>query len=135
MFGFHKPKMYRSIEGCCICRAKSSSSRFTDSKRYEKDFQSCFGLHETRSRDICNACQDQKKNWSHVVDARAGPSLKTTLKPKEVKTLSGNRIKSNQTSKLQKEFKRHNSDQWLGHFLRWLATLVFLRYNKFVITQ
>ncbi|PNJ67324.1 FAM60A isoform 5, partial [Pongo abelii] len=33
----------RSIEGCCICRAKSSSSRFTDSKRYEKDFQSCFG--------------------------------------------------------------------------------------------
>uniref|UniRef100_A0A8C0RTD5 SIN3-HDAC complex associated factor n=2 Tax=Canis lupus familiaris TaxID=9615 RepID=A0A8C0RTD5_CANLF len=119
MFGFHKPKMYRSIEGCCICRAKSSSSRFTDSKRYEKDFQSCFGLHETRSGDICNACvllvkrwkklpAGSKKNWNHVVDARAGPSLKTTLKPKKVKTLSGNRIKSNQISKLQKEFKRHN---------------------------
>ncbi|EPQ07419.1 Protein FAM60A [Myotis brandtii] len=113
--------MYRSIEGCCICRAKSSSSRFTDSKRYEKDFQSCFGLHETRSGDICNACvllvkrwkklpAGSKKNWNHVVDARAGPSLKTTLKPKKVKTLSGNRIKSNQISKLQKEFKRHNSD-------------------------
>lgn len=43
MFGFHKPKMYRSLDGCCICRAKSSSSRFTDSKRYEKDFRSCFG--------------------------------------------------------------------------------------------
>lgn len=121
MFGFHKPKMYRSIEGCCICRAKSSSSRFTDSKRYEKDFQSCFGLHETRSGDICNACvllvkrwkklpAGSKKNWNHVVDARAGPSLKTTLKPKKVKTLSGNRMKSNQISKLQKEFKRHNSD-------------------------
>ncbi|OWK04011.1 hypothetical protein Celaphus_00014092 [Cervus elaphus hippelaphus] len=77
MFGFHKPKMYRSIEGCCICRAKSSSSRFTDSKRYEKDFQSCFGLHETRSGDICNACvllvkrwkklpAGSKKNWNHV---------------------------------------------------------------------
>ncbi|ERE66585.1 caprin-2-like protein [Cricetulus griseus] len=92
MFGFHKPKMYRSIEGCCICRAKSSSSRFTDSKRYEKDFQSCFGI------------------FFQVVDARAGPSLKTTLKPKKVKTLSGNRMKSNQISKLQKEFKRHNSD-------------------------
>ncbi|XP_017651998.2 SIN3-HDAC complex-associated factor isoform X1 [Nannospalax galili] len=121
MFGFHKPKMYRSIEGCCICRAKSSSSRFTDSKRYEKDFQSCFGLHETRSGDICNACvllvkrwkklpAGSKKNWNHVVDARAGPSLKTALKPKKVKTLSGNRMKSNQISKLQKEFKRHNSD-------------------------
>lgn len=46
MFGFHKPKMYRSLEGCCICRAKSSSSRFTDSKRYEKDFQSCFGWEQ-----------------------------------------------------------------------------------------
>lgn len=121
MFGFHKPKMYRSLEGCCICRAKSSSSRFTDSKRYEKDFQSCFGLHETRSGDICNACvllvkrwkklpAGSKKNWNHVVDARAGPSLKTTLKPKKVKTLSGNRIKGNQINKLQKEFKRHNSD-------------------------
>ncbi|XP_042806891.1 LOW QUALITY PROTEIN: SIN3-HDAC complex-associated factor-like [Panthera leo] len=121
MFGFHKPKMYRSIEGCCICRAKSSSSRFTDSKRYEKDFQSCFGLHETGSGDICNACvllvkrwtklpAGSKKNWNHVVGARAGPSLKTTLKPKKVKTLPGNMIKSNQISKLQKEFKHHNSD-------------------------
>ncbi|XP_042326537.1 SIN3-HDAC complex-associated factor [Sceloporus undulatus] len=121
MFGFHKPKMYRSLEGCCICRAKSSSSRFTDSKRYEKDFQNCFGLHEARSGDICNACvllvkrwkklpAGSKKNWNHVVDARAGPSIKTTLKPKKMKTLPGSRMKSNQISKLQKELKRHNSD-------------------------
>uniref|UniRef100_A0A2I3GE67 SIN3-HDAC complex associated factor n=1 Tax=Nomascus leucogenys TaxID=61853 RepID=A0A2I3GE67_NOMLE len=106
MFGFHKPKMYRSIEGCCICRAKSSSSRFTDSKRYEKDFQSCSGLHDTPSGDICSACVLLVKRWKKL----AGPSLKTTLKPKKVKTLSGNRIKSNHISKLQKEFKRHNSD-------------------------
>ena len=45
-----------------------------------------------------------------MVDPRAGPSLKTTLKPKTVKTLSRNRIKSNQISKLQKEFKGHSSD-------------------------
>ena len=43
-----------------------------------------------------------------MVDARAGPSLKTTLKPKKVKTLSGNRIKSNQISKLQKNLKATN---------------------------
>ncbi|KAJ1065718.1 hypothetical protein K5549_007713 [Capra hircus] len=97
MFGFHKPKMYRT---------KSSSSRFTDSKRYEKDYQSCLGLHETRSGDICNACVLLVKRWKQL----AGPSLKTTLKPKTVKTLSRNRIKSNQISKLSKEFKRHNSD-------------------------
>ncbi|KAG7267760.1 hypothetical protein CRUP_006317 [Coryphaenoides rupestris] len=76
MFGFHKPKMYRSLDGCCICRAKSSSSRFTDSKRYEKDFTSCFGLCESRTGDICNACVllvkrwkklpvGSKKNWNH----------------------------------------------------------------------
>ena len=28
-----------SVQGCCICRAKSSSSRFTDSKRYEQYFK------------------------------------------------------------------------------------------------
>uniref|UniRef100_A0A5F8H1K4 Uncharacterized protein n=1 Tax=Monodelphis domestica TaxID=13616 RepID=A0A5F8H1K4_MONDO len=79
-------------------------------------------LHETRSGDICNACvllvkrwkklpAGSKKNWNHVVDARAGPSLKTTLKPKKVKTLSGSRIKSNQINKLQKEFKRHSESE------------------------
>lgn len=72
---------------------------------------------ETSATPVCclwkdgRSCrQDPKKNWNHVVDARAGPSLKTTLKPKKVKTLSGNRMKSSQISKLQKEFKRHNSD-------------------------
>uniref|UniRef100_A0A2K6RM28 Uncharacterized protein n=1 Tax=Rhinopithecus roxellana TaxID=61622 RepID=A0A2K6RM28_RHIRO len=123
MFGFHKPKMYRSIEGCCICRAKSSSSRFTDSKRYEKDFQSCFGLWKKLPAG-------SKKNWNHVVDARAGPSLKTTLKPKKVKTLSGNRIKSNQISKLQKEFKRHNSDM-TAQIQRWLLVLTEHQFFPF----
>ncbi|KAI1882052.1 hypothetical protein AGOR_G00246720 [Albula goreensis] len=120
MFGFHKPKMYRSLDGCCICRAKSSSSRFTDSKRYEKDFQSCFGLCETRSGDICNACVllvkrwkklpvGSKKNWNHVVDARGGSSLKTTVRPKKVKSLS-KRVRPSQISRVQEELKRHNSD-------------------------
>uniref|UniRef100_A0A2R9AXH9 FAM60A n=1 Tax=Pan paniscus TaxID=9597 RepID=A0A2R9AXH9_PANPA len=117
MFGFHTPKMYRSIEGCCICRAKSSSSRFTDSKRYEKDFQSCSGLHETPSGDICNACVLLVKRWKKL----AGPSLKTTLKPKKV-TLSGNRIKSNHISKLQKEFK-HLTSQMTAQIQRWLLVL------------
>lgn len=66
MFGFHKPKMYRSIDGCCICRAKSSSSRFTDSKRYETNFKSCFGwvsstFHRSRwgnsFSDTCSCVQ------------------------------------------------------------------------------
>ncbi|XP_051546803.1 SIN3-HDAC complex-associated factor-like isoform X3 [Myxocyprinus asiaticus] len=120
MFGFHKPKMYRSLDGCCICRAKSSSSRFTDSKRYEREFQSCFALGETRSGEICNACVllvkrwkklpvGSKKNWNHVVDARGGPSLKTTVKSKKIKSLS-RRIRPNQISRLQKDLKRHNSD-------------------------
>uniref|UniRef100_A0A3B3YEA6 SIN3-HDAC complex associated factor n=2 Tax=Poecilia mexicana TaxID=48701 RepID=A0A3B3YEA6_9TELE len=120
MFGFHKPKMYRSLDGCCICRAKSSSSRFTDSKRYEKDFRSCFGLSETRSGEICNACVllvkrwkklpvGTKKNWNHVVDARGGPSLKITSRPKKIKTIS-KKARPSQISRLQKELKRNNSD-------------------------
>lgn len=120
MFGFHKPKMYRSLHGCCICRAKSSSSRFTDSKRYEKDFKSCFGLSETRSGEICNACVllvkrwkklpvGTKKNWNHVVDARGGPSLKLTSRPKKIKSIS-KKARPSQISRLQKDLKRNNSD-------------------------
>lgn len=93
MFSFHKPKIYRSLLGCCICRAKSSSSRFTDSQRYECDFDKCFGVDEPRAGEICNACvllvkrwkklpTGSNRNWHHVVDARAGPGTKSMYKIK-----------------------------------------------------
>ncbi|KAM6984717.1 SIN3-HDAC complex-associated factor [Aplochiton taeniatus] len=116
MFGFHKPKMYRSIDGCCICRAKSSSSRFTDSNRYEKDFQICFGLGEVRCGEICNACvllvkrwkklpAGSKKNWNHVVDAKGSTSLKATVKSKKIK-----KARPSQITRMQNELKLNNSD-------------------------
>ena len=84
MSTFHKPKIFRSPVGCCICRAKSSSSRFTDSSRYEEQFLPCFQLSELRVGEICNACvllvkrclklpSGSNRHWGHVVDARAGP--------------------------------------------------------------
>ncbi|XP_072259191.1 SIN3-HDAC complex-associated factor [Pyxicephalus adspersus] len=103
MIGFYKPKTYRSSRGCCICKAKSSSSRFTDSKRYEDDFQNCFGLDESRTGDICNACvllvkrwkklpTGSKKNWNHVVDARGGPNLRALrIRPKGIRRLAAKR--------------------------------------------
>uniref|UniRef100_A0AAV2LN63 Signal peptide, CUB and EGF-like domain-containing protein 2 n=1 Tax=Knipowitschia caucasica TaxID=637954 RepID=A0AAV2LN63_KNICA len=117
MFGFHKSKIYRSNDGCCICKTKSSSSRFTDSSRYEETFRLCFGLSEERVGDICNACvllvkrwkklpHGSKKNWNHVVDARAGPGFKMT-KPKKMKNSDGK--KKSKLKKLHK-LKRQNSD-------------------------
>lgn len=91
MFSFHKPKIYRSNLGCCICKAKSSSSRFTDSTKYENEFERCFRIQEKRFGEICNACvllvkrwkklspeNKLTKHWHHVVDARAGPGTKAT---------------------------------------------------------
>jgi len=84
MFSFHKPKIYRSPTGCCICGAKSSSSRFTSSKRYEAEFTGCFRTgSQRRSGDICNACVllvkrwrklpiGTDRHWQHMLDARAG---------------------------------------------------------------
>ena len=76
MSSFHKPKVYRSPTGCCICKAKSSSSRFTDSKKYEEDFFKCFDLAERRTGEICNACvllvkrfkkmSNPTRHWNHV---------------------------------------------------------------------
>lgn len=95
MSAFHKPKVYRSLEGCCICKVKSSSSRFTDSGKYSGLFASCFRLSEEslvgREGDICNACvllvkryrklpKNSDRHWAHVVDARAGPGVKNFVK-------------------------------------------------------
>ncbi|KAG5671984.1 hypothetical protein PVAND_002148 [Polypedilum vanderplanki] len=96
MFSFHKPKVYRSTAGCCICKAKSSSSRFTDSKKYETDFIQCFQLDSPRKGEICNACvllvkrfkrlpPGSNRHWGHVVDARTGPGLKSMTKFKKRK--------------------------------------------------
>ena len=84
MSSYHKPKVFRSLDGCCICKAKSSSSRFTDSGKYESAFTLCFKIADTRVGDICNACvlivkrwrnlpKNTQKNWNHVVDSRVGP--------------------------------------------------------------
>jgi len=96
MSTFHKPRVFRSTEGCCICRAKSSSSRFTCSSRYSDQFGSCFQLSEERGGEICNACvllvkrwrklpPYSRRHWGHMVDARAGPGgrsyLRHTRKP------------------------------------------------------
>lgn len=58
-------------------RALFSSSRFTDSKKYEHDFIECFQLDVPRRGEICNACvllvkrfkrlpPGQERNWGHV---------------------------------------------------------------------
>jgi len=90
----YKQKLYRSHDGCCICRAKSSSSRFTDSTKYEEDCTRCFKLADTRNGEICNACVlivkrwkklpvNTTKDWAHVVDARTGPGIKNVFKNKK----------------------------------------------------
>ena len=96
MSTFHKPKVFRSTVGCCICQTKSSSSRFTDSARYEEQFQPCFKLAEERVGEICNACvllvkrwqklpRGSKRDWAHVVDARAGPGGRSNSRVSSLK--------------------------------------------------
>lgn len=80
MFASHRPRVFRSRLGCCICGAKSSSSRFTSSSKYEILFSGCFQLNEKRQGEICNACvllvkrwkklpPGSSKNWKHVRSA------------------------------------------------------------------
>lgn len=122
MFSFHKPKVYRSTAGCCICKAKSSSSRFTDSKKYETDFIQCFQLENPRRGEICNACvllvkrfkrlpPGSNRHWGHVVDARTGPGLKSMTKFKKRK--EEQEIKEDKYNKIfkksKKKFKKETS--------------------------
>lgn len=119
MFTFHKPKVFRSANGCCICRAKSSSSRFTDSKRYEAYFEKCFSLEEERSGEICNACvllvkryiklpAGSTRHWNHVVDARSGPGIKSLVKSKKQKEpISSSKFSRDENDTPEKINKKH----------------------------
>lgn len=129
MFSFHKPKIYRSNLGCCICKAKSSSSRFTDSKKYENEFENCFRLKEKRTGEICNACvllvkrfkkltPDNKltKHWHHVVDARAGPGTKLTGNRRLTSPSSSHRstASSSSSSSSAGSYHHHHNDSSSG---------------------
>lgn len=125
MFSFHKPKIYRSMNGCCICRAKSSSSRFTDSKKYEPEFERCFKTNDRRSGEICNACvllvkrwkklpPGTQRDWKHVVDARAGPGTKSM------------KITSSSSSSRRKNISRpKNKDHLLGEDGNGMIVFIF----------
>ena len=141
MFSFHKPKIYRSISGCCICKAKSSSSRFTDSKKYEAEFEKCFRVQEKRSGEICNACvllvkrwkklpAGTQRDWRHVVDARAGPGNKLSSSS-SCKSSSG---KSSLAKKLSKP-KKLIMDDILGKTLFCLLNQKFLTLCLFLNQQ
>ena len=91
MSSLHKRSVHRSLAGCCICKAKSSSSRFTASKKYEAFFYNCFHITDRRCGEICNACVllvkrfkklplGSSRHWAHVVDARAGPGVKNFVR-------------------------------------------------------
>ncbi|MGH0131789.1 UNVERIFIED_CONTAM: hypothetical protein FKN15_053155 [Acipenser sinensis] len=104
-----------------FCRFMGAINRTPRSIGKDGKFQLlvCLGarLLEDRTGDICNACVllvkrwkklplGSKKNWNHVVDARAGPGFKLT-KPKKMKSSDGKKMKSN-LKKLH--LKRQNSD-------------------------
>ena len=132
MFSFHKPKIYRSINGCCICKAKSSSSRFTDSKKYEPEFEKCFRTIERRSGEICNACvllvkrwkklpPGTQRDWRHVVDARAGPgtkSVKSNGKSNASSNINYTGARNSSLKKLSKPKKTLNTDELMGKSTR-----------------
>jgi len=102
--------VYRNAAGCCICRTKSSSSRFTNSRRYENAFEACFLVSsKERSGWICNSCvlivKRFRKNphkptgirdWSHKIDSRVGPGSKpkSFRKPPTVKSSSSSKSKT-----------------------------------------
>lgn len=122
MFSFHKPKIYRSNLGCCICKAKSSSSRFTDSKKYENEFERCFRIQEKRSGEICNACvllvkrwkklsleNKLTKHWHHVVDARAGPGTKLTGNRRLVASSSSTSTSGSHCDSIQEQQKHQST--------------------------
>lgn len=73
MFASHKPKVYRSSTGCCICRSKSSSSRFGTTEKYENLFTACFGVEQgSRKGLICNACVLLIKRWQKLPEEKKG---------------------------------------------------------------
>ena len=94
-----------------------SSSRFTDSKRYEPLFEKCFGLDEERSGEICNACvllvkrymklpAGSSRHWNHVVDARSGPGIKSIVRAKKQMKLKGGHDDENNLCETPEKIKK-----------------------------
>lgn len=56
-------KLHRSIEGCAVCRIKSTKEPFVNSNKWEKYFDRCFHLTSNRSKEICRSCIKIISKW------------------------------------------------------------------------
>ncbi|XP_046845340.1 SIN3-HDAC complex-associated factor-like [Xenia sp. Carnegie-2017] len=124
MFASHKPRVHRSSSGCCICRSKSSSSRFATTEKYESLFTACFGVEQgSRTGFICNACvlvvkrwqklpEENKRSCAHVVDKkcklRRGSRRSTST---DEKTRKKSDEKSPQTDQSKCDSRQKSKDQ------------------------
>jgi len=114
-------RIYRSVEGCCICKVKQSTDEFGPSKWFEAWFEGCFGLTEVRSGDLCFSCvlavkrwveknyqNNDTRNYSRLVDSRVkGRTLQnltgmTSKKGKKPVSTAQNKNESRQ-QKIKKE--------------------------------
>ncbi|XP_034032617.1 SIN3-HDAC complex-associated factor-like [Thalassophryne amazonica] len=112
--------MYRSLDGCCICRAKSSSSRFTDASGMRRSSGAVFGLVKPDlEKSVMPGTPGEEMEESFLWGPRRigimwlmpeeVQALKVTSRAKKIKSIS-KKARPIQISRLQKEFKRNNSD-------------------------
>nr|CAD7409547.1 unnamed protein product [Timema cristinae] len=125
MFSFHKPKVYRSPTGCCICRAKSS--RWTRHGIGKVELEEVnLHLHGGRVKNHLGktplSSPDRDSNLDlpvlssraqhdkRVVDARAGPGTKslTKFKSKNKKKL---KLKSDNSQKVKNKHTYMKGEQ------------------------
>lgn len=79
--------LYRSIDGCTICRVKSARHAFVDSNKWKKYFMDVFGLSDNRSNDICHLCLKSLNKWRRS-GKNAKPDFRQIVDSKFVQPLA-----------------------------------------------
>lgn len=130
MSAYYKPRVFRSEDGCCICKVKQSTSRFCDSKIFEEWFKECFDLTELRCGEMCYACVlvvkrwgkakvkndlGPTKNYSRLVDSRMkGRTLQSLTGTLKKRKKLANKTQNENESPLERIKKKKIFDKKIG---------------------
>ena len=90
--------LFRSIDGCTICRVKSARHQFKDSPKWVKYFTDVFKLSENRTSEICYLCLKSLNKWrrspkfakpdfSSIVDSKITKHTRNTSRKRRSSSL------------------------------------------------
>ncbi|XP_012557963.1 SIN3-HDAC complex-associated factor [Hydra vulgaris] len=102
-----RKKVFRSVNGCTVCYAKSGQHPFQNSNKWTKYIQKVFNLNENRTNKVCSSCVKHILKWRRT-PKHSRPDLSHIVKTAPLRRPSNRKARTSSSIELDSEKKDDN---------------------------